>query len=55
LKDGFPVWLQLGPWATEKTMYGDWSVATKQESMKNVPAFAWWWRITMFPLQLLSK
>ena len=55
LKDGFPVWLKFGPWATEKTIYGDWSVATKQESMKNVPVLAGWWCITNFPLHLLSK
>jgi hypothetical protein len=31
------------------------SVATKQESMKNVPVLAGWWCITNFPLPLLSK
>jgi len=36
LKDGFPVWLKFGPWGSEKTMYADWSVSTKQERMKNM-------------------
>jgi len=34
LKDGFPLWLQFGPWGTEGTKYADWTIATKQERMK---------------------